>query len=132
MDLDAARLASSKVFVLIDEIQYLANPSSFMKLVADHHRYLKLIVSGSSSFAMKSKFRDSLVGRTVDFEIYPLSFRELLHFRGVPFTPSDAFTEKKTLELQALYAEYALYGGYPKIVLTPDLDHEGALLAADH
>jgi len=121
VDLDAARLASNKVFVLIDEIQYLANPSSFMKLVADHHRYLKLIVSGSSSFAMKSKFRDSLVGRTVDFEIYPLSFRELLHFRGVPFTPSAAFTEKKTLELQALYAEYALYGGYPKIVLTPDL-----------
>ena len=120
VDLDAARPASSKVFVLIDEIQYLANPSSFMKLVADHHRYLKLIVSGSSSFTMKSKFRDSLVGRTVDFEIYPLSFRELLHFRGVPFTPSDTFTEKKTLELQSFYAEYALYGGYPKIVLTPD------------
>jgi predicted AAA+ superfamily ATPase len=120
-DLDGVRRASSKLFVLIDEIQYLANPSSFLKLVADHHRYLKLIVSGSSSFAMKSKFRDSLVGRTVDFEIHPLSFRELLHFRGVPFTPSDAFTEKKTLELQVLYAEYALYGGYPKIVLTPDL-----------
>ena len=70
--------------MLIDEIQYLANPSSFMKLIADHHRYLKLIVSGSSSFAMKSKFRDSLVGRTVDFEIYPLSFREMLTFAGCP------------------------------------------------
>jgi len=41
VDLDAARLTSSKVTVLIDEIQYLANPSSFMKLVADHHRYLR-------------------------------------------------------------------------------------------
>ncbi len=114
--------ADGKLFVLIDEIQYLANPSSFMKLVVDHHRYLKLIVSGSSSFEMKSKFRDSLVGRTVDFEIHPLSFREMLHFRGVPFTPSPTYTEKKTLELQALYAEYALYGGYPKIVLTPEAD----------
>ena len=62
LDLDTTRLTDSKVFVLIDEIQYLANPSSFMKLVADHHRYLKLIVSGSSSFEMKSKFRDSWWG----------------------------------------------------------------------
>ena len=54
--------------MLIDEVQYLANPSSFMKLIADHHRYLKLIVSGSSSFEMKSKIRDSLVGRTVRSE----------------------------------------------------------------
>ena len=120
-DLTAAK-AGGKLFVLIDEVQYLANPSSFMKLIADHHRYLKLIVSGSSSFEMKSKFRDSLVGRTVDFEIYPLSFREMLAFREVPFTPSSTFTEKKTLELQALYVEYALYGGYPKIVLTPEVD----------
>lgn len=121
-DLTAPQVSGGKLFVLIDEVQYLANPSSFMKLIADHHRYLKLIVSGSSSFEMKSKFRDSLVGRTVDFEIYPLSFREMLTFRGVAFMPSPIFTEKKTAELQALYVEYALYGGYPKIVLTPEAD----------
>ena len=121
-DLATLRISGRKLFVLIDEVQYLANPSSFMKLIADHHRYLKLIVSGSSSFEMKSKFRDSLVGRTVDFEIYPLSFREMLTFRGVPFVPSPVFTEKKTSELKALFVEYALFGGYPKIVLTPEAD----------
>ncbi len=121
-DLAAAVASGGKLFVLIDEVQYLANPSSFLKLIADHHRYLKLIVSGSSSFEMKSKFRDSLVGRTVSFEIYPLAFRELLTFRGVPFAPSPTFTERKATELQALYVEYALYGGYPKIVLTPEVD----------
>ncbi len=121
-DLAATATSGSKLFVLIDEVQYLANPSSFLKLIADHHRYLKLIVSGSSSFEMKSKFRDSLVGRTVSFEIYPLAFQELLTFRGVPFAPSPTYTEKKSAELQALYVEYALYGGYPKIVLTPEAD----------
>jgi hypothetical protein len=35
-------------FVLVDEIQYLADPSSFLKLVADHHKHIKLIVSGST------------------------------------------------------------------------------------
>jgi predicted AAA+ superfamily ATPase len=119
-DLPALRKSNKKLFVLVDEIQYLANPSSFLKLLADHHKYLKVIVSGSSSFSMKSKFKDSLVGRTVNFEIYPLSFQEFLSFRNVPFAPAERFTEKKTNELKALFREFAAYGGYPKIVLTAD------------
>ena len=123
-DLGVYTQAGKKLFVLLDEIQYLAAPSSFLKLIADHHRYLKLIVSGSSSFEMKSKFKDFLVGRTVNFEIYPLSFREMLTFKGIAFIPGIPPTEIKTRELQALYLEYALYGGYPKIVLTPELDRK--------
>jgi predicted AAA+ superfamily ATPase len=110
-----------KLFVLIDEIQYLDNPSSFLKLLADHHRYLKIIISGSSSFAMKSKFKDSLVGRTVNFEIFPLSFAEFLVFKEVPFVPAPTYTPEKNEELKKLFYEYLLYGGYPKIVLTPQL-----------
>lgn len=120
-DLAGLRKSNKKLFVMIDEIQYLANPSSFLKLLADHHRVLKVIVSGSSSFEMKSKFKDSLVGRTVDFEIYPLSFREFLLFRGTPFVPAERYTEKKTAELRALFRDFALHGGYPKIVLTQDV-----------
>jgi predicted AAA+ superfamily ATPase len=121
-DLPALRAAGRKLYVMIDEIQYLANPSSFLKLLADHHRYLKIIVSGSSSFEIKSKFKDSLVGRTVNFEIYPLSFQEFLTFNEISFVPADHFTEKKTAELRRLYMEFALYGGYPKIVLTQGSD----------
>lgn len=121
-DLSGLRASGRKLFVMIDEIQYLANPSSFLKLIADHYRHLKVIVSGSSSFEMKSKSKDSLVGRTVNFEIYPLSFREFLAFKQIPFTPADTYTEKKTAELQRLYLEFALYGGYPKIVLTQAVD----------
>lgn len=111
-----------KLFVFIDEIQYLENPSSFLKLAADHHKGIKLIVSGSSSFAIKSKFKDSLVGRTVDFEIPNLSFQEFLAFKQYPFEPGKVFTQKKIDELRNQFREYALYGGYPKIVLTPELD----------
>ena len=121
-DLPALRAAGRKLYVIIDEIQYLANPSSFLKLLADHHHYLKIIVSGSSSFKIKSKFKDSLVGRTVNFEIYPLSFQEFLTFNEISYAPADHFTEKKTAELRRLYLEFALYGGYPKIVLTKGVD----------
>lgn len=123
-DLDLYARFDKKLYVFVDEIQYLYAPSPFLKLIADHHRYLKCIVSGSSSFEIKSKFKNSLVGRTVSFEIYPLSFREMLVFKGVSFIPEVPATEVKTQELQALYQEYALYGGYPKIVLTPEVDRK--------
>jgi uncharacterized protein len=120
----AAPAAESKVFVFIDEIQYLADPSSFLKLMADHQRTVKLIVSGSSSFAIKSKFKDSLVGRTVDFEIFPLSFREFLLFNEYPYQEGEVFTQKKTDELRARFREFVLYGGYPKIVLAEGVERK--------
>lgn len=113
---------NTKVFVLIDEIQYLNNPSSFLKLIADHHKNIKLIVSGSSSFELKSKFKDSLVGRTVNFEIFNLSFKEFLEFKEYPFDEWKLFTQKKIDELKKLFKEYVLYGGYPKIVLNDEIE----------
>jgi len=107
-----------KLFVFVDEIQYLANPSPFLKLLADHYLQIKLIASGSSSFNIKQKFSDSLVGRTVNFEIFPLCFEEFLMFKGEHFDSKHIYTAKKRDELLSLYEDYILSGGYPKIVLT--------------
>lgn len=107
-----------RLFVFIDEIQYLRNPSSFLKLIVDHYPQIKLIISGSSSFDIKSKFKVSLVGRTIDFNIFNLSFEEFLLFKGYYFKKQRVYTEKKIEELKSFYKEYALYGGYPKIALT--------------
>ncbi len=113
----------NKLFVFIDEIQYLKNPSSFLKLMADHHKNLKIIVSGSSSFEIKSKFKDSLVGRTLEFEVFNLSFEEFLVFKGKTLPREiENITAKKREELKALYAEYTLYGGYPKVVLANSIN----------
>jgi len=111
-----------KTFVFIDEIQYLDNPSEFLKLMADHHKNIKLIVSGSSSFAIKSKFKDSLVGRTINFEITNLSFEEYLLFRGIYFNPELKTTSKKIEELKSLFKEFVLFGAYPKVVLTDEVE----------
>ncbi|MDO9348254.1 MAG: DUF4143 domain-containing protein, partial [Anaerolineales bacterium] len=40
----------------------------------------------------------------------------------MPFVEGTRLTAKKVLDLQSLYAEFALYGGYPKIVLTAEVD----------
>ena len=48
---------NKKFYVLIDEIQYLSNPSSFLKIFHDHYKWFKLIVSGSSSFDIKKNLK---------------------------------------------------------------------------
>jgi len=111
-----------KFYVLIDEIQYMSNPSSFLKLIHDHYPYLKLIVSGSSSFDIRRKFQDSLVGRTLNFDLYPLDFEEFLVFKEKPFDLHEKIDTRVLLdELTVLYREYVLYGGYPRIVLSDSI-----------
>jgi len=118
--LDIGR-TEKKIYVFLDEIQYLLNPSSFLKLISDHTKSVKLIVTGSSSFAIKEKFRDSLVGRTINFELSPLSFQEFLVFKKYPAGVFPAYTPKKIEELRTHFQEFVLFGGYPRIVLTSDL-----------
>jgi uncharacterized protein len=115
-------LQSKKLYLIIDEIQYLDYPSNFMKLMHDHHNdKIKLIVSGSSSFDIKKKFKDSLVGRTIEFNIYPLSFEEFLKFKNIKIDIGQKIDIKSIIsELKENYMEYILYGGYPKVVLEND------------
>ncbi len=110
-------------YLFIDEIHYLSNPSSFLKLAKDYHTEIKMIVSGSSSFEIKSKFKDSLVGRTINFELFPLDFEEFLWFKKKSYNLKDTINDKVVIgELQTLYKEYVLFGGYPKIVITEEIE----------
>jgi len=106
-------------YALIDEIHYLDNPSSFLKIIADHYKNIHLIVSGSSTFNIKSKFKDSLAGRTTSFEIFPLSFEEYLEFKEIQYIPSKVHAPSGISRLIQLYREFVMYGGYPKVVLEP-------------
>jgi predicted AAA+ superfamily ATPase len=54
--------SKEKQVIFLDEIQYLDDPSSFLKYMYDEYKEnIKLIVSGSSSFYIDKKFKDSLM-----------------------------------------------------------------------
>jgi len=91
--------------------------TKFLKIMHDHFPNIKLLVSGSSTFEIKKKFKESLVGRTVNFEIYPLSFEEFLIFKGKNYNLSKENTNAINEELIRLAEDYIKFGGYPKIVL---------------
>jgi len=121
-DLDKIKQEKAILYVFIDEVQYLNNPSPLLKLLIDHHKYIQLIVSGSSSFNIKSKFSDSLVGRTVNFEVFNLSFGEFLRFKKANYNLSGALDEFHLGNVIGLYQEYIFFGGYPKIVLEDSIE----------
>ncbi len=105
-----------KVYLFIDEVQYLDNPSSIIKLLCDHHSHkIKLVVSGSSTFNIKKKFKDSLVGRIFIFHVYPLDFEEFLDFRGWEGNIGVDYPEPINEKIKPFFLEYLKYGAYPAI-----------------
>jgi len=82
-----------KAYILIDEIQNLPEISIIVKYLYDHFN-VKFILTGSSSYYLKNLFPESLSGRKIVFEVYPLTFSEFLQFKGKvkPYIPQ--FQEK--------------------------------------
>lgn len=110
---------TKKTFLIIDEIQYLENPTNFIKIMHDHYPNVKLLVSGSSTFEIKKKFKQSLAGRIISFELYPLSFEEFLAFKEKQYNLLSVNSKAINEELIPLAEEFIRFGGYPQIVLEP-------------
>ena len=74
---------NKKITVFIDEIQYLDDATTFLKLLFDEYSHkLKIVATGSSAFYIDKQFKDSLVGRKKIFQMGTLDFEEYLHFKG--------------------------------------------------
>jgi len=111
--------------MLVDEIQYLNDPSNFLKLLYDEHsEEIKIVASGSSAFYIDNTFRDSLAGRKRLFQLYTCSFNEYLLLTG----KSQLLEEMEKLirnpdyksslidYLRIEWEEYMIYGGYPAVI----------------
>ncbi|MCK4762247.1 MAG: ATP-binding protein [Candidatus Aminicenantes bacterium] len=121
-------LPDRRVYVFVDEIQYLDNPSNFLKYMYDEYRgKIKLIVTGSSAFFIDQKFKDSLAGRKRLFELKLLDFREFLRFKGCEelvehFPQIELLTNREIPglvkdKLDKLFMEFVTFGAYPGAVL---------------
>ena len=122
---------NKRIFIFIDEIQYLQNPSNFIKYLYDHYKdRIKIICTGSASLEIKSKIQDSLVGRHYAFRIHPLSFFEFLEFKQASIHQLDMskITENQKNEMHTYLEEFLLYGGMPAVVLKKSKEEKKKLL----
>jgi len=115
----------SKAFIFLDELQAKPEAVPALKYLHDHYD-VKFFVTGSSSFYMKNLFSESLAGRKILFELFPLDFEEFLVFKDAKKEFSLDFKEKETRrnfiayeKLKGYYDEYLTYGGFPQVVLAP-------------
>ena len=127
---------SEKVYVFIDEFQYIKNAGLFLKNIFDKYKSkLQIIVSGSSSLEI-TKNTEFLTWRNIEFYIDRIGFKEFLEYK---FSKEISFNLDKLDKIQKFYSffekdlekyfiEYLSFWWYPEIVYTKIEDEKLLIL----
>ena len=108
-----------EIYIFFDEIQNAPAWERFVRRIYDRYTQ-NIFLTGSNSKLLSQEITTSLRGRTLKYEIYPLSFREFLRFKEFDFDPRlDFYHPQKRAQLLHLFEEYLLFGGFPEIVFLP-------------
>lgn len=119
-----------EIFLLIDEFQYMPEPTKLLKILHDSYENIQIIASGSSSLEIRKKVQEPLTGRKRVLYIYPLDFEEFLIFKNshllkvykeLPIVKEEKYFFSS---LSLLFEEFILFGGYPKVVLTNEQEEK--------
>jgi predicted AAA+ superfamily ATPase len=94
-------------YLIVDEAQRLPNVGLCLKLITDHLQHIQMLVTGSSAFELSNQLNESLMGRTFEYCLYPISFSEMANYHK--------FREEKQLLSYRL-----VYGYYPDVVMHPE------------
>ncbi|MBN1380885.1 MAG: ATP-binding protein [Deltaproteobacteria bacterium] len=107
---------NQKVYLFLDEVQNVPGWERWVRRIQDTEN-VEIFVTGSSSRLLARDLTTALRGRSITLEVFPLSFREALTFRGIDIQPHSA--ENESLIRGALEA-YLAWGGFPEIVLADE------------
>lgn len=102
-----------EIYIFLDEIQELPNWEKYVRRLYDTVSR-KIFLTGSNAKMLSSEIATSLRGRSLSFEILPLSFYEFLLFRDID--PTERYSTKKRAIIQSSFEEYLVWGGYPELV----------------
>ncbi len=115
-------LLKKPVFLMLDEIQTVEKWEVFAKSIYDEFKgRVKLIVSGSVKLLLSKDYGKLLTGRHKSIELFPLSFKEFLAFKG--FSNFERITEEKEAKIRKFAEEYLKHGSFPKYILTDDFSY---------
>ena len=125
----------TKAYLFLDEVQNLPEVSRVVKYLYDHFD-VKFFLTGSSSYYLRNLFPESLAGRKIIFEMFPLNFAEFLVFKQVKREAFDSFAlkakKKNKIAYERLipyYNEFLEFGGFPSVVLENDPERKKTMLS---
>ncbi len=112
-----SRLVDPPVPLFFEEVQQLPEAGLFLKGLVDKRIGVPIIATGSSSFDLESKTRESLAGRAVRYLMLPLSLQEAVK-KG-----QDARVMQER-HYSTRMQEMICYGGYPPVLLSKNPQNE--------
>jgi len=113
-----------KKYLFFDEIQVVDNWEKYIRRIHDTEN-ARICITGSSSQLLSRDISTSLRGRSISYEITPLTFREHLNFKEVSI---KKYSRKAEAQIRHEFNEYLEYGGFPEIVLADDKIIKGKIL----
>ena len=100
-------------YLFIDEVQNVEGFESVVQAYAEEG--FSLFLTGSNSYLLSDEISTKLTGRYLNFEIYPLDFKEYLEMKAFFHLTIDENMENE-------FDEYMLNGGFPKALEFPDIN----------
>lgn len=111
---DIAGLVAPESPVLVDEAQHLPEAGLLVKGLVDSGLPNPLFVTGSSSFHLEARTRESLAGRAIRLALHPFSLREITR----PFDQLPPLLRAARVRETAF--RHMVVGGYPRAWLGDD------------
>ncbi len=108
--------------IFIDEIQHIEEAGLFIKGLVDANLDIPIWISGSSSFYLRSKTRESLAGRATRHRLLPFSMKELMNHAN----PANPLAARYICE--QILAHQLIFGSYPAVYLTQNHNEKVMIL----
>jgi predicted AAA+ superfamily ATPase len=106
-------------YLLLDEIQNLPNWELWVNKL--YRRGVNLIVTGSNARLLSREMATSLTGRYIQIEVFPFSFADVLRFNKISLYEKHELSPKETGIILSHLNIYLQNGGFPEIVLNPQI-----------
>lgn len=97
-------------YFFFDEIQNITGWEKFIRRVYDTLTK-NIFITGSNSKLLSTDIATALRGRTISYEVYPLSFSEYLRFKNIRI---DFYSSTQQAYIQKALGEYLQEGGFPE------------------
>jgi len=104
---------NEKIYIFLDEIQEVEYWEKFVRRIYDTLNS-QIYITGSSSKLLSKEIASSLRGRTISYDIFPLSFKEFLSFKNLE---TNIYSSKNLSFIKNAFNDYLIKGGFPEIVL---------------
>ncbi len=115
-------LDMAQTFFFFDEIQGLDKWEQFIRRMYDTITR-RIFITGSNARFLSAEIATSLRGRSLAYEIMPLSLHEYLRFKEID--SRDMHSTRNTARISHAFEEYLVWGGYPELVsIEPSLKTE--------